>query len=140
MKKIYEDDFVIAVDTENEDTSSPIVVMYSTKVVKTAYDHCLQDLKHDERLSDVILAIIQTGRKNGVYKEKLADSKNFIERWEKSLIERVKETVDEEDLKYFEDKYLESRSIRYEKEIERLEMYDKWDLKKIKSIYLGGLK
>ena len=131
MKKIYEDDFVIAVDTESDDTSIPIVVMYSTKVVRTAFEHCLKDFNHDERFVEMVMTIIQTGRKNGIYKNKIADCRKFIERWKEAIDEDSNDIVD---------KILERRTARYENEIDILEMYDSWDLKEIRSIYLGGLK
>lgn len=128
MKKIYEDDFVIAVDTESENVANPIVVMYSTKVVRTTFDHCLDDFKHDTRFIEMVLAIICAGRNEGIYKNKIIDYKNFLE--------KLKLAID--DCSYDNEEDSEEIFSKYEEKLEMLDVYENWNLKTIKSIYLGG--
>lgn len=123
MKKIYEDDFVIAVDTEDENNPKPIMVMYSTKVVRTSYETCLDECDHNKHFTNMILAIVQNGREKKIYKEQIYDCKDFIERW--------CATFEKEDNEYFE-----QRKTKYEKEIKLLDIYERCDLTKLEKAFL----
>ena len=123
MKKIYEDDFVIAVDTEDEDNPKPIMVMYSTEVVRTSYETCLDECEHNKHLTNMVLAIIQNGREKNIYKEKIYDCKDFIKRWCAGF--------ENDDCEYFE-----QRKTKYEKEIKLLDIYERCDLTKLEKAFL----
>ena len=118
MRKLYEDDYVIAVDTENGYSSCPIHVMYEDELKLTSYLKCYKDFKRKPAFSNMVIKIIEFGRELGIYKKEIEDCNRMnacfaeeLEMCDSEMISEIKRRI-----KYYEDilkemMYLENENL-----------------------------
>lgn len=102
MRKIYEDQGIIVINTENYHISNPIVIFYGKEEQRTNFE--IDNFNFncnlaEPKIKEIIKSIIIDGRNSGYYDMILSDIKEKID----YVTNKIKELSIKNDVEYFEE-------------------------------------
>lgn len=95
MKKIFENDNIIIIDTENNNTINPIVLFYNKKEIRLSYDEPIQKLPMNEFDELVYSNIYFYCKKNKVYDKKIESIKENINAYKEKGLREIVDSLEE---------------------------------------------